>query len=390
VFQDPESQLVMARAGDDVAFGLENRGVPADRIWSDVDEALAAVGFPYPRDRPTSALSGGEQQRLALAGAIAPRPSLLLLDEPTANLDPAGAELVRSAIARVSRETTLVLVEHRVAEAVPLVDRVVVLAPGGGILADGPPERVFAVEGDRLTERGVWVPGHPAVPRRAGAPAGPVLLRATGVALHPSGTAAPALAPTDAEVRAGETLAVLGPNGAGKTTLALVLGGLLAPTAGAVTADLGPGPVAPHRWPAATLAQRIGSVFQDPEHQFLRTRVVDELALGPERAGRPAHEVRSIVDDLLTRLRLTALAQANPYTLSGGEQRRLSVATALAAAPRVLVLDEPTFGQDRRTWLELVDLLAKLRDEGTAVVAVTHDADFVEVLADRRLRLDAP
>jgi len=403
VFQDPESQLVMARAGDDVAFGLENRGVPADRIWSDVDEALAAVGFPYPRDRPTSALSGGEQQRLALAGALAPRPSLLLLDEPTANLDPAGAELVRSAIARVPRGTTVVLVEHRVAEVVPLVDRVVVLAPGGGILADGPPERVFAVEGDRLTERGVWVPGHPAVPRRAGAPPGPVLLRATGVGLdlsrrsqapggNPPGTAAPApaLAPTDAEVRAGETLAVLGPNGAGKTTLALMLGGLLAPTSGAVTADLGPGPVEPHRWPAATLAQRIGSVFQDPEHQFLRTRVVDELALGPQRAGRPAHEVRSIVDDLLARLRLTALAQANPYTLSGGEQRRLSVATALAAAPRVLVLDEPTFGQDRRTWLELVDLLAKLRDEGTAVVAVTHDADFVEVLADRRLRLDPP
>ncbi|MBO4210968.1 ATP-binding cassette domain-containing protein, partial [Micromonospora echinofusca] len=149
VFQDPESQLVMARCGDDVAFGLENRGVPADEIWPRVDEALARVGFPYPRDRPTAALSGGEQQRLALAGVLALRPGLLLLDEPTANLDPAGAALVRQAVTTaLSPDTTLILVEHRVTEALPLVDRVVVLQPGGGVRADGPPEQVFAAHGD--------------------------------------------------------------------------------------------------------------------------------------------------------------------------------------------------------------------------------------------------
>jgi energy-coupling factor transport system ATP-binding protein len=389
VFQDPETQLVMSRAGDDVAFGLENRGVPADRIWSDVDDALAAVGFPYPRDRTTAALSGGEKQRLVLAGAIATRPSLLLLDEPTANLDPAGADLVRAAVHTI-QDTTLVLVEHRVAEALSLVDRVVVLEAGGGVVADGPAERVFREEGDRLAEQGVWVPGRPVTPRRTSSPAGPVLLRSSHASLRPPGGAAPALPPTDCEVRAGQTLAVVGPNGAGKTTLALMLGGLLAPTEGTLIAspDLAPsGRTEPHRWPAPVLAQRIGSVFQDPEHQFLSHRVVDELALGPRRAGRRDGEVRSIVDDLLARLRLDHLALANPYTLSGGEQRRLSVATALAAAPRVLVLDEPTFGQDRRTWVELVDLLAKLRDDGTAVVTVTHDADFVTVLADRRLEL---
>ena len=117
VFQDPQTNLVMARCGDDVAFGLENRGVPAEHIWSRVDEAFATTGFRYPRERPTSALSGGEQQRLALAGAIALRPTLLLLDEPTANLDPDGAALVRNSIGRIlaGRDTTLVLVEHRVA-----------------------------------------------------------------------------------------------------------------------------------------------------------------------------------------------------------------------------------------------------------------------------------
>jgi energy-coupling factor transport system ATP-binding protein len=194
----------------------------------------------------------------------------------------------------------------------------------------------------------------------------------------------PALSNLDIVVRAGEALAVLGPNGSGKSTLALLVGGLLAPTAGRVVAtpelagdDAG---TPPHRWRARALAQRIGSVFQDPEQQFLTSSVRAELALG---GG-------SGTDELLTRLRLDKLAAANPYTLSGGEQRRLSVATALAAAPKMLVLDEPTFGQDRRTWTEMVDLLAGLRDEGRAVVTVTHDADFVAALADRTLTVAPP
>ncbi|KXK63480.1 ABC transporter ATP-binding protein [Micromonospora rosaria] len=386
VFQDPQTQLVMARSGDDVAFGLENRGVPADEIWPRVDAALRRVGFPYHRDRPTAALSGGEQQRLALAGALALRPGLLLLDEPTANLDPAGADLVRAAIAgALDEDTTLVLVEHRVAEALPLVDRVVVLEPGGGVRADGPPETVFAAHGDALAAEGVWVPGRPVPSRRARTPAGAPLLTADRLGLPPR------LAATELRVRAGEALAVRGPNGAGKSTLALLLGGLLRPGTGRVTAgaDLAgrDARTPPHRWRAPALARRIGSVFQDPEHQFVTATVRDELALGPRRTGRPEEAVRATVDGLLERLRLTRLAGANPYTLSGGEARRLSVATALATAPRLLICDEPTFGQDRRTWLELLDLFADLRDAGHGVVTVTHDPDFVAALADRTVVL---
>ncbi len=389
VFQDPETQLVMARSGDDVAFGLENRGVPAEDIWPRVDESLRRVGFPYHRGRPTAALSGGEQQRLALAGVLALRPSLLLLDEPTANLDPAGAALVRDATARaLDADTTLVLVEHRVAEALPLVDRVVVLAPGGGVRADGTPEAVFGAHGEALAADGVWVPGRPVPPRRATTPAGDVLLTADGLARPPR------LDAVDLAVRAGEALAVRGPNGAGKSTLALLLGGLLAPGTGRVTATAelagGNARTPPHRWRAPALASRIGSVFQDPEHQFVTATVFDELALGPRRLGRPEPEVRATVDALLDRLRLATLAGANPYTLSGGEARRLSVATALATAPRLLICDEPTFGQDRRTWLELVDLFAELRDAGHGLVTVTHDAEFVAALADRQVRLDRP
>ncbi|TDB71719.1 ABC transporter ATP-binding protein [Micromonospora sp. KC723] len=387
VFQDPESQLVMARCGDDVAFGLENRGVPTEAIWPRVDSALRRVGFPYDRDRPTAALSGGEQQRLALAGALALRPGLLLLDEPTANLDPTGADLVRRAVAdALDADTTLILVEHRVADALPLVDRVVVLEPGGGVRADGPPQTVFATHGDALDADGVWVPGRTTPPRHAAAPAGEVLLAAERLGLPPR------LAATDLRVRAGEALAVLGPNGAGKSTLALLLGGLLRPGVGRLTATSAlAGPDArtpPHRWRAPALTRRIGSVFQDPEHQFVTGTVFDELALGPRRTGQPEPAVRAAVDTLLERLRLARLAGANPFTLSGGESRRLSVATALATAPRLLICDEPTFGQDRRTWRELVDLLADLRDGGHGVVTVTHDADFVAALADRTVTLE--
>ena len=389
VFQDPQAQLVMARSGDDVAFGLENRGVPAGEIWPRVDEALSRVGFPYHRDRPTAALSGGEQQRLALAGVLALRPGLLLLDEPTANLDPAGAALVRAAVARaVDTDTTLIVVEHRVAEALPLVDRVVVLEPGGGVRADGPPEAVFAADGDALAADGVWVPGRDLPPCRAGGPAGEVLLTADRLGQPPR------LAATDLTVRAGEALAVLGPNGAGKSTLALLLGGLLKPGTGRLVASPelagADARTAPHRWRAPALAGRIGSVFQDPEHQFVTSTVFDELALGLRRTGASEAMVRDRVDPLLQRLRLTRLAAANPYTLSGGEARRLSVATALATAPRLLICDEPTFGQDRRTWRELVDLFAELRDAGHGLVTVTHDAEFVAAMADRTLTLHRP
>ncbi|MCR8671848.1 ABC transporter ATP-binding protein, partial [Agrococcus sp. HG114] len=240
--------------------------------------------------------------------------------------------------------------------------------------------------------RGVWVPGLPVeVPRDRRSPGEALLV---SEALESGRGGEPVHAPVDLEIRAGEALVVTGPNGAGKSTLALTLAGLLPPVRGTVraTASLR-GDVtaeAPIRWRPRQLTARIGTVFQQPEHQFVAARVHDEVAAGPRALGRPAGEVDDRVAELLATLRLGHLADANPFTLSGGEQRRLSVATVLAAAPRVIVLDEPTFGQDRRTWQELVRLVAALVDErGCAVVAVTHDADVERVLGDRVLRLGA-
>jgi energy-coupling factor transport system ATP-binding protein len=184
---------------------------------------------------------------------------------------------------------------------------------------------------------------------------------------------------------------VVGPNGSGKSSLALALAGLVAPSSGAVLAGAGLDPPRsgprPIDWRPRELVRRIGTVFQEPAHQFVATTCADELAVGPRLLGLGPAEVGDRVAALLDRLQLTRLARAHPLTLSGGEQRRLSVATVLATRPRVLVLDEPTFGQDARTWAGLVELLGALRAEGAAVVAVTHDDLLVRTLADDVLRL---
>ncbi|MBB5632400.1 energy-coupling factor transport system ATP-binding protein [Cryobacterium mesophilum] len=401
VLQDPDSQVILAKVGDDVAFGCENLGVPRQEIWPRVREALDAVGLDVALDRSTAALSGGQKQRLALAGVLAMRPGLLLLDEPTANLDPAGVVDVRDAVARVLERTgaTLVVVEHRVDVWLPLVDRVVVLSPGGGLLADGSPHAVLTDQGRVLAEAGVWVPGFPpALPARHRA-SGPDLLLAGDLSVGRGSRVEALVVKADIEltVAAGMTTAITGPNGSGKTTLGFTLAGLLPPLAGVVEATpelrgLQTGRHAgisehPIRWTSRQLLTRIGTVFQEPEHQFLTATVREELEVGPRALKLPAGEIDARVDELLQRLRLDAVAAANPFTLSGGEKRRLSVATVLATRPRILMLDEPTFGQDARTWAEQVAILAEFVDAGGAVVAATHDRAFVEALADAEVGL---
>ncbi len=389
VLQDPDSQVILARVGDDVAFGCENLGVARDEIWSRVRHSLDEVGLAVPLDRATANLSGGQKQRLALAGVLAMRPGLLLLDEPTANLDPQGVTEVRDAVGRVLDATgaTLVVVEHRVAVWQDLVNRVIVLGTDG-LIADGSPTEVLDRRGADLAARGIWVPGHPpARPVRRPRPAAQIELSARALSV---GRTDAVLEGVQLDVSSAQGLAITGPNGSGKSTLGLTLAGLLPPVAGELTAsdDLRRGiPPRPWKWRSRDLLTRIGTVFQEPEHQFLAPTVRAELAIGPRALKLPQAEIDARVSELLERLRLTHFAEANPFTLSGGEKRRLSVATVLATRPRLLVLDEPTFGQDSRTWSELVAILAELIDDGSGLVMMTHDSDLVATLADATLEL---
>lgn len=440
--QDPESSIVMATVGNDVAFGPENLRVPREEIWGRVTEALTAVGLNnLPLDHPSSALSGGQKQRLGLAGILSMHPGAMILDEPTANLDPAGVREVRDSILSAAEATgaTLLVVEHRVSIWAPHMDRIIVLGAGGTITHDGAPDTVLTEARQDLIDAGVWVPNYvPRAPQTGSdnqggeAVTGEALLRAENLSITraqptPKQRRArrrtikrlgdtPAPAPIDLPVlrsginltlHAGEHLSVLGPNGAGKSTLALTLAGLLTAPDGTLTAtdalcnhhSDGERENSAHwdipTWTPAQMLSRIGYVFQEPEYQFIRGTVREELELGPRRltalTREPLNEddLAARTNELATRLRLTHLLDANPFTLSGGEKRRLSVASALATAPRILILDEPTFGQDARTWAELVDLIRELLTNGTAVISITHDEDYTAALGGNHITLPA-
>jgi len=239
VLQDPDAGVVLSKVGDDVAFGCENLGVPADEIPGRVASALAAVGLDVPLDRPTKALSGGQKQRLALAGVLAMQPGLLLLDEPTANLDPAGVREVHDSVGRALDATgaTFIVVEHRTEVWLDLLTRVIVVAADGGLLADGPPSTVFAQHGDALAAAGVWVPHHeidvPVLPPAD--PAAPSVLETVDLAVSRDRRLA-VQSGLGIRIPRGSATVVTGPNGAGKSTLALTLAGLLPELEGLVLA----------------------------------------------------------------------------------------------------------------------------------------------------------
>ena len=439
--QDPESSIVMATVGNDVAFGPENLRVPREEIWGRVTEALTAVGLnDLPLDHPSSALSGGQKQRLGLAGILSMHPGAMILDEPTANLDPSGVQEVRDSILTAAEATgaTLLVVEHRVSIWAPHMDRIIVLGTGGTITHDGAPDIVLTEARQELIDAGVWVPNYvPRAPQTGEAVTGEAaggdnergeaLLRAENLSITraqptPKQRRArrrtikrlgdtPAPVPVDLPVlrsginltlRAGEHLSVLGPNGAGKSTLALTLAGLLTAPDGTLTATdalRNHGGEAAHwdvpTWTPAQMLSRIGYVFQEPEYQFIRGTVREELELGPRRLAaltrNPLNEAELTerTNTLAHHLRLNHLLDATPFTLSGGEKRRLSVASALATAPKILILDEPTFGQDARTWAELVDLIRELLAGGTAVISITHDEDYTAALGGNHITLPA-
>ncbi len=426
VFQDPDSQIVTGTLLDEVAFGPENRLLPADEVLARAERALKLVGLWDRRGDNPDVLSGGGRQRLAIASALALASPVLVLDEPTANLDPAGIDEVYAVLRELANDHdhAIVLVEHNLDAAVDIVDRVVVLDAAGRLVADGPVREVLQSRARELAELGVWLPVSTLAAMRlqdAAVPIGPLPLSpselataleavdelpapvpeyaASGMRSTDAAGLAPAAAITvraatihrggrrgpvvvdgvDLDVASGDFMAIVGTNGAGKTTLLQAIAGVIPAPRGTVDV-LG---MDPSRADARARARQIGFVFQNPEHQFVANTVADELELGLRLQGVPELERHAEVERMLRRFDLVAHRDRHPFLLSGGQKRRLSVGTALVAGAPVLALDEPTFGQDRARAAELLDILAGLNADGTTVLVVTHDLQLVADYANR-------
>lgn len=363
-----------------------------------IEAALAAADVGHLHGRSYLALSGGERQRVHLARVLAQlwpgeAGQTLLLDEPTSMLDADHAASVRDAVARTvdDRRATLVVVEHRLERWLDLVDRVVVLGSDGTVIADADPQRFVRDHRDSLGRAGVWMPGLPAPTPVAIDPSQatphrtvePIMWSDLTVDLRSRSmrgtTITRALDGVGARLDPGRLAALTGPSGAGKSTLLAAFGGLVKPVGGVVT---GPEPALLDRRTRA-LAADVGWVPQVPEHGFVATTVRAEVEATPSRLDRAVD-----TDAVLDLLGLTHLAGAHPYRLSGGEQRRLSLATAIAHRPGLVLLDEPTVGQDRLTWAAVAGLATAVAAAGAIVATSTHDVDLV-ALADDRVDLRA-
>jgi len=352
VFQDPEEQIVLSRVIPEVAFGLENVGTPAAEILRRVHEALAAVGCEHLADRAVAELSGGELQRVCLASAVALRPKLLLLDEPTSQLDPDGADAFLEHV--VGLGIAVLISDHRPRRVLGHADRVLFL-DAGRVLLDA---AVRAAEGWLGQNRPIWLgaSGNGRVPTQ-----GEPLCRLKGVQF----AYRPGLAVVDGvdlELRRGEIVALGGANGTGKTTIAKLAAGLLAPDAG-----------------TAELRGRAAMLLQDPSRYCIRERADEEVAVGVRGDRRRAVAA-------LAELGLAGMASRHPRDLSTGERERLALASVLVTDPDVLVLDEPTRGVDPQRKAELAELLHD-GSERRATLIVTHDEEFARIVADRSITL---
>ncbi|MBI4355222.1 MAG: ABC transporter ATP-binding protein [Candidatus Omnitrophica bacterium] len=377
VFQDPEKQIVCARVDRELAFGLENLGVPADAMRPRLREVARALPLERLVGRATTTLSSGEGQRVALGAVLAMRPRLLILDEPTSQLDPEAAEALLHHLRRLTAADgiTMLLIEHRLDRCLAWADRVLHLEEGG-IAYDGAagayePWLATRGEGNAALE-----------PTSCDGGAGPVCLAGEALAFAYPGCA-PVLQGVSLAARAGEVSVILGANGAGKTTLLKLLAGLLRPAAGRILLEDRP----LERMDRAQIVRRLGYLSQTPNDYLFHDTVLEEITYSLRELGL---DDDGSAQQLMEELELTRYRQANPRDLSVGERQRVALASVLVTRPRVLLLDEPTRGLDH---LLKAALAARLRrwahGEGRAIVVVTHDRVFAASCADRRLKLSA-
>ncbi len=392
VLQDPERQILGTKVLHEVAFGLENLGLPRPEIITRAGEALDYLNIDYLRDRETFNLSGGEKQKVALAGVLAMRPSILLLDEPLASLDPASAYETLDMVRRLADEgMTVLMVEHRVEDVMRIrPERVMFMADGEirylGLLA-GLEEVVdyheVKLPAPTIIQRAALDPA-PAeldiLPSAAGSGSDDeALVRFEDVAFGYE-SEVEVLHGIHLEIRRGDVIAVLGPNGAGKTTFVKHAIGLLKPKSGRVLVQGRDTKEAS----VAQIASTLGYVFQSPSHMLFAPTVHEELAFGPKNLKHPKDQIEKEVKESLEIVNLSDRDKDPPLALSFGQQKRVSIAAILAMRSRILVMDEPTAGQDYFNYMNFMDAILQLPGF-EAILFITHDVDLAVIYANRVL-----
>lgn len=392
LFQDPDSQFCMLEVDDEIAFSLENKEIPSEKMPARIHSLKKQMGLDHlPDHTQINTLSGGLKQRLALAAVLALEPEVLFCDEPTAQLDPAGTRQILSDLSQLKGKHTLILVEHKLDGLMDWIDRVILFSPEGKIIDEGAPLPLFRQNETAITSYGIWKPKlwpanwesivegkHPEkverwkpVPKSSLTEKEPLLTLSQGALHHRKDQAL--WQGVDLTVYPGEWVALLGPNGAGKSSLLQTLIGIHPLSSGRLSYSF---IQSDKELKPEILSQHIGFVFQNPEHQFITDRVDEEVAFIGKLEKWPEKEITEKVEELLHDFRLFSLRDANPYTLSVGQKRRLSVASMLLKEYKLLLLDEPTFGQDATTTEELLIRLEMLRQGGTSLIMATHDVEL--------------
>jgi energy-coupling factor transport system ATP-binding protein len=416
VFQNPDNQIFSLTVEKDVAFGLENQGVPKKEMVKSIDWALKMTGIEHLRERATHELSGGQKQRLAIASILAMKPKILVLDEPTSFLDPLGAEHAFRVLDTLNREynITIILIEHRVDLAVRYADRAIIFNDGV-VVNSGSPEDVFSQEETRLMgvavpktivfyqklkQRGIRLEIPPLSPEMLVKQLEPYIYKhspkvetartiqyvdgnKTGFQMdpiievqdlhfsYPNGINA--VDGISLSIHKGEFIAIMGENGAGKTTLVKHFNGLLRPSKGHIRVDGDD----ISSMSVAALSRKVGLVFQNPDDQLFSENVEDEIGFALHNFGFSKEVVEKRVDWALNLLDIERYRASSPFILSGGERKRVALGSVLAWDPEIVVLDEPTIGQDYAQKERLIHFLMQLRTQGKTTIIVTHDVEFV-------------
>ena len=416
VFQDPESQLISPTVADEIAFGPENLAVPRDEIVERVQEGLRIARLQGFEGREPHNLSGGEQQACAIAAIFAMYPEIYVMDEPTSNLDPLGTQHVLSMIVKVAKERgkTLLIAEHKLEEVLPLVDRVVIMDRGQivrddtveGTLSHGDIAHVFAMPPlVRLAER-LQLDAQPLTaeqfytaltekhrlngltlnmdecPTAEEKEPGEPVIEIRGLCHSYEGADA-ALNGVDLTIHRGELVSILGRNGSGKTTLVKHINGLLKPDEGSVVV-LGQDTT---QTTTAQLAKHVGFCFQNPNHQMITFVVKDELALGPKSLGLGKEEIERRSLEALEFVGMAGQMGADVMALGKGQKQRLALASVLTMKPQILIIDEPTTGQDPQMTEEIFQIIKRLNEEGTTVLVITHKFDYAAAYTKRAVIL---